>query len=182
MKSLKKNIGSLLLCLFELLVGVLLLVNPVGFTSGIIIALGILLLLLGLVLVVRYFRAEAVEAASNQLLAKGLTALVAGGFCVVKSHWFVITFPLLTILYGVFLLLTGLGRIQWTVDILRLKEGRWYLAAISAVLSILCAVVILSSPFTSTAVLWMFTGISLIVEAVFDVIALLFSGRKQAED
>ena len=84
---------------------------------------------------------------------------------------------MLTILYGVAILVSGLGKIQFTVDMLRMKNKKWFWGAVSAVLSLVCAVVILSSPFASTIVLWKFTGIALIVEAVFDAVALFFRAR-----
>ncbi|MBO5197718.1 MAG: DUF308 domain-containing protein [Lachnospiraceae bacterium] len=177
MRALKESANGILLCLIEVVIGILLLINPIGFTSGIIIAFGIGLLIFGLICVVKYFRMGAREAAISQLLLKGLVCILAGGFCTFKSYWFAATFPLLTIVYGIATLLAGLGKVQWTVDMIRIKKGRWYLGAVSAALSILCAAVILARPFSSTAVLWMFTGISLIVEAVIDIIAFLIGKR-----
>ena len=46
---------------------------------------------------------------------------------------------------------------------------------LSAALTIVCAVIILYNPFSSTAVLWTFIAITLIVEAVVDVIATIFA-------
>ena len=46
-KTLKRN-SNLLICIAELIVGVLLLINPVGFTRGIIVAFGIPLTLQGI--------------------------------------------------------------------------------------------------------------------------------------
>lgn len=172
MKTIKENMNGILACLFELAVGILLLISPVSFTSGIIMAFGVVLLILGLAGIIRYFRTEPVKAAQGQILVKGLVSLLAGGICAFKSEWFVATFPILTLLYGIAILVFGLGKIQWTVDMLRLKKKNWYLAAISALISIVCSLVIIANPFRSTAILWMFTGISLIVEAVFDVVAL----------
>lgn len=175
MKHLKRNGNVILICLFEALIGVLLLVDPIGFTSAIIIVFGVALLMAGLAAVIGYFRADAAEAALSRALAKGLAMLLAGAFCVLRPAWFIATFPLLTMLYGVMILLAGLGKVQWAVDALRLKTGRWFLPALSAVVSIICALVILANPFASTLVLWMFTGISLIVEAALDVAVLLFT-------
>lgn len=180
MKFLKNNASVILICLFEALIGVLLLVDPVGFTSGIIVVFGFALLVAGLICTVSYFRTNAVEAALSGKLTKGLAMLLCGAFCMLQPMWFIATFPLLTILYGVVVLLAGLSKVQWAIDALRLKIGRWFLPAISAAVSIVCAFVILSNPFASTLVLWMFTGISLIVEAVLDVVVLLF-GRSKAE-
>ena len=78
-------------------------------------------------------------------------------------------------LYGVGILLTGIAKIQWTVDMARLKMSKWFLAAIGAALSILFAAVILMNPFQSTTFLWTFVAVSLIVEAALDAIALLLS-------
>ncbi len=54
-KTLKRN-SNLLMCIAELIVGVLLLINPVGFTRGIIIAFGIPLTLQGIGSIVGYIR------------------------------------------------------------------------------------------------------------------------------
>ena len=177
MKFLKTNIGGIVGCLLEIFVGILLLMNPVGFTSGIIIGAGFVLMAAGLASVIKYFRTEPEEAAKIQLLVKGLVALLAGAFCALKSGWFVVTFPVITLIYGVVILLTGLAKIQWMVDALRMKKGKWFLAGISALLSIACGVIIINSPFSSTAVLWMFTGASLSVEAIFDIVALFFGDK-----
>lgn len=182
MKWLKQNANGVFLCLFEMLAGVLLLIDPVGFTSGIIIAAGVVLLAIGVVNVIKYFKANLQEAAAGQLLMKGLCCLLAGGFCVFKSQWFIITFPVLTVIYGIVTLVAGLGKVQLAVDLVRRKNKKWFLAAISAAVSVIFAVVIIRSPFTSTAVLWTFTGISLIVEAVLDIITLIVSVKNRGAE
>ena len=181
MKNLKSSLNGVLLCLFEIVVGVLLLINPIGFTTGIITTAGIVLLIVGLISVIKYFRIEAKEAATGQYLMKGLVELLFGVFCIFKSHWFIATFPALTLIYGVVVLLTGLGKVQMTFDMIRAKNKKWLFAAISAALSLVCAVVILNNPFTSMSILWMFTGITLIVEAIFDIIALVVSRSGKTE-
>ena len=182
MKFLKNHFAGIGMFLLEILVGVLLLINPVGFTSGINIGAGLVLLLVGIVCIIKYFRAEPQEAAKSQNLMKGLIALLAGSFCALRSEWFVVTFPVITLIYGVVILITGLGKIQWTVDILRQKKPRWFLCALSALVSTACGLVIIAAPFTTTAVLWMFTGIGLIVDACFDIAALIFTNRKTIPD
>ena len=173
MKSLKENTNAIILSLFEIAVGILLLINPIGFTTGIITAAGILLLLSGIAAIIRYFRMNPKEASVSQTLLKGLVCLTVGGFCTFKSPWFVATFPLLTMVYGAVILLTGLAKVQWTVDMLRMKKEKWFLPAIGAVMSIFLSGVILSDPFGSTAILWTFTAVSLILEAVYDIVILI---------
>ncbi len=179
----KRSLSSMAMSLIEVIIGILLLVNPAAFTSGIIVAFGIVLMVMGISTTVKYFRTEPEEAAASQTLVKGLLTLMAGVFCAFNSHWFIMTFPVLTLLYGVAILVTGITKLQWTVDIIRMKRSKWLWAAISAAISILCGIVIIKSPFSTTTVLWMFIGISLIVEAVFDMIGSIFGNReKRATD
>lgn len=181
MKFLKRNFNVILVCLLEVIVGILLLVNPMGFTSVIIVVFGVLLLLEGLCSVIGYFRTPPVEASLRGGLMKGLAMLLAGGFLVLKPKWLIQTIPVLTILYGIAILLGGLYKVQWFADALRMKTGRWFVHALNAVVSLICAFVILANPFASTVVLWMFIGISLIVEAVLDVIGMFFSKRDYSD-
>ena len=178
MRAIQKNGGSILMCVLEILVGVLLLLDPTGFTSSIIIAAGAALILYGVISIVRYFRADAAEGALCQSLFKGLLLLLGGLFCVLRSRWFVDTFPLLTILYGIGLLISGVGKIQWMADMIRFGRKCWYLPAISAVLSLIFAAIILCSP----TALWSFLGIVLIVEAVFDIVAIALGGKHKGSD
>ena len=179
---LKRNLSSMAMSVAEVIIGILLLVNPIGFTSGIIIACGIVLMIMGVSKTIKYFRAEPEEAVVSQNLVKGLLMLLAGAFCAFNSHWFIATFPVLTLVYGVVILITGITKVQWTMDIIRMKRSKWFWAAISAAISIVCGIVIITSPFSATAILWMFIGISLIVEAVFDMIGSIFGNREKTAD
>lgn len=95
-----------------------------------------------------------------------------------KSQWFIATFPLLTILYGIIILITGLLKIQWAVDMLRMKIQKWFFAAIGAALSLLFAAVILMNPFESTVFLWRFVAVSLILEAILDIVTLFYRKKE----
>ena len=94
-----------------------------------------------------------------------------------RSNWFIVTFPLLTVIYGVLTLLGGINKVQWAIDMLRAKQKYWFVAIISAVLTLVFSALILANPFASTAVLWTFVAVTLIVEAVIDIVAFIL-GRK----
>ncbi len=178
---LKRSFGSVAMSLAKIVIGILLLVNPVVFTSGIIIAFGIVLMITGIGTIIKYFRTEPEEAAVSQILAKGLLELLGGTFCAFNSHWFIATFPVLTLVYGFVILVAGITKLQWTIDIIRMKRSKWFWMAISAAISILCGIMVIISPFSTTAVLWMFIGITLIVDAVFDMIGSIFGNREKRE-
>lgn len=177
MKTLKYNLSSILLSIFELVVGILLMVDPLGFTTGIVITFGIALVVIGLISVINYFRASPELAAMGQNLFKGITAIIAGVFLVLKSEWLLTVFPILTIVYGVGILLAGISKLQWMANMIRLKKQRWFLPAIGALISIICAIVVLTDPFGTTAVLWVFTAVTLIAEAVFDIVIIILGNK-----
>lgn len=174
--------SKIVLSLCELVVGILLLVNPVGFTKGIITAFGVLLLIAGIISVIQYFREDPREAAIERKMTYGLLEIFGGLICVLKSGWFITAFPILTVLYGVITLVTGITKVQWTVDMLRMKLKKWPIAAISAAVTLVCAAVILANPFSSTVVLWTFIAVTLIIEAVIDIVALIFSKKNESTE
>ncbi|MBQ1206609.1 MAG: DUF308 domain-containing protein [Clostridia bacterium] len=182
MKSLQKYLSGMVLSLFEIFVGVLLLIDPFAFTSGIIMVLGAILLFVGIICVFRYFRENAANAVMEQNLFKGLIALTLGGVCVLCNGLIVEISSLLTFVYGAIILITGFSKVQKTVDMLRLKKTKWGFTAISAGLTVLCAALILFNPFGATEWIWRFIGISLIVEALIDAVAVLLGGKDRTVD
>ncbi len=171
----KTRWGGIMVALCEVIVGVLLLIRPVAFTVGIVTALGILLLCVGILNVVSYFKSSPEEAKLKQSLARGLISILLGLFLIFKKKWLIAAFPLITMVYGVVTLVTGIVKIQWMADMIRQKAKRWVWVGLSAGLTIIGSIVILCNPFSSTVILWSFIAITLIVEAVIDLVAAIFS-------
>ena len=74
--SIDRNLMSLLVCIGELVIGVLLLLNPRGFTFAVFVTLGVLLAVMGITRLVGYWRAEAAVAARSGGLVTGLVFLL----------------------------------------------------------------------------------------------------------
>ena len=173
----KQNGSAIVAGLVELLIGILLFVDPEGFTTGILMAVGIILLLGGVVCLIRYFRAEPVQAALEQNFSKGLLMILLGGVLALRTQQIIDLF-LLAHLYGIAILIIGIVKLQQSVDLLRLKARYWFLAGINALLAIVFAAIILSDP----PVLWQLAAISLIAEAVLDVVVLIMTREKGAAE
>lgn len=178
MNRIKENLGSVVVCLIEMVAGILLLINPIGLTTSVIVLAGILLAAEGICGIIGYFRTDAVMAAANRSLVKGLLDVSAGLFCIMRSKWFLAAFPVLTILYGIITLIVGLYKVEFTVDQLRLKGMGWGWSAFSAALTLLVAAVILMNPFSSTAVLWTFIAVAMIVEAILDIVGIVLACKR----
>lgn len=170
-------IPSLFRSIIELIIGILLLINPIGFTSGIIICAGVVLTIMGICKLFKYFIDEPEDAAKSHNFSKGTLILLLGIFCMFKSEWFIQAFPLLTVIYGIFTLIIGITKLQGSIDMKRLDNKYWYVALISAALTLICATFILANPFATTAVLWTFIAVTLIIEAVMDILTFAFAKK-----
>ena len=168
----KGKSGSIVTCIIEIVVGVLLLINPVGFTSGIIIGAGVAMCLGGLLSIVRYFMMKPELAAQKQLLFKGLVSLLAGAACITKYDWFLTAFPLLTVLYAIAMLILAAARLQKMADMRRMHLPCWYMPGIAALLAAVLAAIILLNPFGAVTAVWTFVAISLIAEAIVEIITI----------
>jgi len=174
MEKLKENFGSILMFLGEIIVGILLLINPLGFTKTIIIGAGIFLTVMGILKIIKYFKTSVLETIKEHPLSSGLILTTLGLFCVFWSDWFIATFPVLTVIYGVIILLTGLKKIEWTANAFRLKNKYWYINGINALITIIFAIVVINNPFSTITFLWQFTGVILIIESIFDIVSIVF--------
>lgn len=178
MKFLKENGTSLLTILFLIVVGILLLVNPSVYGIAIIKIVGLLLAVLGVFDLIKYFRAKPEEAAKGTAFYSGALMVTLGFFCIFGSKWFVNAFPVLAVLYGLFQVLLGFRKLQRTVDALRIKQPLWYIKAISAGLSLLAGFLIAFNPNMAWISIWVFTGVTMIVEGVIDAVALGLQQKK----
>lgn len=178
MTFLKEKWPILLVSLLEIVIGIVLLIQPVNFTNIAIIISGILLVVRGILCAVKYLRAEPKAAIREQNLAKALILVSVGMFCVLGSQKLLNAFPALSILYGAAILAMGFFKVQRTVDMLRAKHEQTIWAAASALLALAVGFVILWNPFSKPAALWIFTGISLLIEAVVDLVSLFLRSKK----
>ena len=172
-----RTIMNLIICISEILIGVLLLIDPVGFTSAVLMILGIALMILGAWKTVSYFRTSPEAAAQNGGLVVGIVCVLLGAFCVFRWEWFLVTFPVLTVVYGVITLINGINKVQWAVDLLRLKQRFWFVSLIGAALTLVFGILILTNPFTTTAILWTFIAVTLIAEAALDIVTFILARK-----
>ena len=178
MKFIKENVNALLTSLFLILIGILLLVDPATFGITVIKVAGVLFAALGVFDLVKYFRVEPAEAAKGQGFSSGVTMISIGCFCFFGTGWFKDVFPVLAVLYGLFQILIGFRKAQRTVDSLRTKNPLWYLKAISAGITLFNGFIIVLNPGMAFMNILVFTGITLIIEGVFDAVSLFLQQKK----
>ena len=179
MKTLKENWFNLLTILFLIVVGILLLINPLELSTLIIQVAGILIALFGLYRIFKYFWAKPEEAARNSDFFIGAVLISAGMFCLFSVSWFERVFPAFAVIYGILQILLGYQQLQQMIDRLRLKLPKWWLNGISAAISLLFGFLIVANPTMQLIDIWIFTGIAMILEGVFSVVVMILQHLKE---
>ena len=154
---------SLIIAFSAILIGLLFILTPQTSADVICYVAGILLLASGIAAVVSYLASGRLF--GSYALVSGIVLLVCGVFCLLRPE---VIQGLLTVIFGVFLVIDGMVTLQ---------DGWWVLAAL-AVITIALGCVILFGKFDSIMLL---AGISLIVDGVFDLIATLAFSKRVRE-
>ena len=156
---------SLIIAFSAILIGLLFILTPQTSADVICYVAGILLLASGIAAVVSYLASGRLF--GSYALVSGIVLLVCGVFCLLRPE---VIQGLLTVIFGVFLVIDGMVTLQDGIDCARAKLGGWW---VLAALALGC--VILFGKFDSIMLL---AGISLIVDGVFDlIVTLAFSKR-----
>ena len=95
-----------------------------------------------------------------------------------KADWITGNLKYLAVIYGGAAIFVGFLKLQWTVDMARLKTGLWQSGAVSALLSIVLGVVVLAY---AKKALWVFAGVSLIVTAVSTLLTIFLKPKQATE-
>lgn len=172
MKSFFKKIKweSLLTALFTIIVGIVFLCEPENSGNVLCIVAGVSFLVLGAALFVRYFASGFLF--GTTFLASSVILIATGIFSLARPDVFM---TVITFIFGIFLILDGILKIQDGVDCLRANVRAWWLLFIVAALSITLGFIIMFDSFDSIMVI---AGISLIIDGVFDIITtLMFSSH-----
>ncbi len=178
-ENMKKVLIWGLSSLIQIVLGILLLINPLGFTEVIFIILGIAMVIGGILNIINYFIEDKEIAREERTLFFGLLLSILGFTVLFSVKWIISTLPIISVIYGAVVMIAGLARVQDGVDKIRNNEKGKAFSLISAVVGILCGVIIIANPFSTTIALWIFAGISLIVDAILDLIGIILVSIKK---
>lgn len=156
--------------LFYAICGVLLLVWPDEALAIANYALAILLVLVGVLGIIGYCKASPVMGALGFSMSLSLLAVTAGVvlFCAPS-----LLATLLPFVWGISLIAGGFVKLQMASDMRRMGVARGWLILIGAVFSFLLGVAAIFRPAFIATVATQFVGISLLVEAVIDLVCTL---------
>lgn len=156
-------ISSLLLFLF----GLVLAVNAEGFIKSITVAIGVVLLLIGVFPVIDYFRYRKEGLGANVGLISGIFSIVCGLMLLINEDLLMILIP---VFIGVWMIINGINKIQVSFEIKDLGEKSWIITFIYSILIIVLGGYFIVNPISGATTVTSFIGIILCIYAVLDII------------
>lgn len=176
MSTFKRLLPTIVLLLFEVVIGILLLIDGEKFMQIIFVIFGVILLLSGLITMIRALLAGRNGGSIPTLQIVGAIVLLAvGGFFTAASGNVLSVVSAFTLIFGIILAFCGMIKLVEFFSIRRTGSVAWF-AAIGAIVTIIIGIVIAFNPFASTEVMWKINGILLLVSVVFDIISLIIFG------
>ena len=161
---------SLIVAFSAILLGLLFILTPQTSADVICYVAGILLLASGIAAVISYLASGRLF--GSYALVSGIVLLVCGVFCLLRPE---IIQGLLTVLFGVFLVIDGMMTLQDGVDCARARLAGWWVPVLLGAATTALGCVVLFGKVDSIMLL---AGISLIVDGVFDlIVTFAFSKR-----
>lgn len=156
-------ISSLLLFLF----GLVLALNAEGFIKSITVAIGVVLLLIGVFPVIDYFRYRKEGLGASVGLISGIFSIVCGLMLLINEDLLMILIP---VFIGVWMIINGINKIQVSFEIKDLGEKSWIITFIYSILIIVLGGYFIVNPISGATTVTSFIGIILCIYAVLDII------------
>lgn len=177
MKFFKENLHTIIMILFQVIIGVLLLINPDTFTRAVLTAFGVVMLIIGVTHVIKYFKRKDESLFPALRLTAGIISLIIGVIFTFFTSLIMGVFSLIAVIYGIILLVSGVFKMQ---DFFQAKKYKPYVPVViflSAAVSVILGLIIIINPFETTLLVFRFAGISMLVGAVTDIITLILIGK-----
>ena len=156
-------ISSVLLFLFWLVLAV----NAEGFIKSITVAIGVVLLLIGVFPVIDYFRYRKEGLGASVGLISGIFSIVCGLMLLINEDLLMILIP---VFIGVWMIINGINKIQVSFEIKDLGEKSWIITFIYSILIIVLGGYFIVNPISGATTVTSFIGIILCIYAVLDII------------
>lgn len=171
--GIKKDIVLMYFALIVL--GLVFLIFPKASTESICYIIAASLVIWGGARLRGYFRASRFSIFGSYGLVQGSLLVLGGAMIFIKPE--ILAGVIMTII-GCILIADGILKVQYSVDLLRIKGEAWWILAVIAALLTVSGVVVILDPFGSAVALMRFTGAFLVVSGIIDLAAIVYISKK----
>ena len=174
----KANKSMLIVNLALIVLGVLFIIFPENSVKIICYASGAILCLLGAYKLVQYFK-DGIKDITSFGLAGGIGLVSVGLLLFFKPNFIS---DVLSILFGIILIISGIIKLQQAINVKNSKGKAWWTVLCVAVIALVSGLFALFFPFATRKVLFIFIGISLIVDGLLGIISNFYYTSRLPDD
>lgn len=177
LKQLKWNL--IMIAVSFIALGVVLIIWPGATMKTICYIIAVLLFLLGVISLINYLARDISGIIYRYDLVVGLSAILGGILIIVKVDKLT---ELIPAVLGFLVTISGIVKMQNSVDMMRLGHGRWNIAFAMAIINIVMGILLLMDPFKTAEFLIMCVGISLVYSGITDLYVTISIASRLAKN
>ena len=166
------KIGYIIMSIALCILGATLIVKPQLSMEAICYAVGIVMVLYGILKVIGYFSRDLYRLAFQFDLALGLLTAVVGIIMILHP---IETSSIILLALGIIILAEGLFKIQMAIDARHFGLSKWWLIALAAIITSIFSLMLIFSPFDAARVILIFAGIALIVQGILNLLVAIYA-------
>ena len=162
---------NILVIIATVAIGLIYIFSPVPAMEVICYIVAAAMCVYGVFAFVEYFVKPKTEAFGSFGLVKGMTLVVFGVFIFLNPSFVA---NMLATLVGISMIIDGVVKAQYSIDLLRLKSDAWWYSLIPAAVVFILGAIIAFNPGETAKGFMVFVGISLLIDAVADIFSIFF--------
>ena len=139
--------------------------------------LAAMLIIVGVISLINYLRKVISAILYRYDLVVGLSAVLGGILVIIKVDQLLSLIP---VVLGFLVTISGILKMQNSVDMLRLGQGTWYVAFCMAILNIIFGIVLLIDPFSRELLVYLL-GAALIFSGITDLYVTISISHRLAD-
>ena len=163
-------IGSILM----FILAISLIINPIGSISTFIKIFGIILMIDGIIHIIDYCRTEPEARIMSLGLVEGIFSIIAGIIIIKSSNMLIAIFP---IMISIWIIVKSIFHFQNAINMKTIPGSGWGCILALSIITFILGLIIISNPFSSTAIatrtLGIFVAISELINTIEGVVTLI---------
>ena len=173
MKQLKWSI--IVMAIAYIVLGVVLIMYPSQVQKLISYILAFALIAMGIVNLIQYTRLDTNQIVNSYDLVLGFSTMIGGILIIINVERFE---QLVLIVMGFMILVSGVMKLQSSVNLMRLRSTSWQVPFAMAMIGIVYGIIMLINPFGAGGFFFAMMGIGFILSGITDIIvSVMFSVR-----
>lgn len=152
-------------------IGLIYIFSPIPAMKVVCYIIASLMCVYGVYSFVEYFVKNRTEAFGTFGLVKGIALVVFGVFVFLNPDY---VSQMLATIVGIALIIDGVVKAQYSIDLLRLKSNRWWHLLIPAAIVLILGIIVVFNPKETDPPYMLFVGIVLLIDAAIDIFTLIY--------